>query len=216
MNQGLLIAFEGIDGAGLTTQAARARENLEKRPYLGENIEDHPIAFLTKEPTDGPVGGEIREVLSKRLEVDPETLALMFAADRRDHSDQELRPMINDGKFVIVDRYYLSSLAYQGVEVGDIEWLKQINSKSLTPDLTILLDVSASEAKRRMESDRLTTEIYETEKQLQKVRESYLEAAEALAAEGEDIRKVDGEQSKDVVERQVMRNIHQKIEEVSE
>lgn len=214
MDQGLLIAFEGIDGSGLTTQATRARENLEKRPFLREDIDDGPMTFLTKEPTDGPVGGEIREVLSGRLDVDSETLALMFAADRRDHSEQELKPMINDGKIVIIDRYYLSSLAYQGLEIEDIDWLRDINSKCQTPDLTLLLDVSASEAKKRMDQDRLTTEIYENEEKLRRVRESYKEAEELLSNIGEDIRIIDGEQSKDMVERRIMRHIHDKIQGV--
>jgi dTMP kinase len=214
--RGMLIAFEGIDGSGLTTQATRVRESLERSPYLIDDIDEHPITFLTKEPTDGPVGGEIREVLSKRMDVDPETLALMFAADRRDHSEQEIEPMVNNGKIVIVDRYYLSSLAYQGVEVGDIEWLEQINSKAVTPDLTILLDVSASEAKARMDRDRLTTEIYETEAQLQEVRASYKSAAQRLSESGEDVRIIDGEQSKDAVETKIMRHIHNKMQSLIE
>lgn len=217
MDRGILIALEGIDGSGLTTQASRAREDLEKRAFLfDEETSNEPITKLTKEPTDGPIGGEIREVLSKRLAVSAETLALMFAADRKDHSDHEIEPLLDDGKIVIVDRYYLSSLAYQGVEIDDLEWLQSINSKSITPDLTLLIDVSASESARRMESDRLSKELFEDEDRLRRVREKYKEAADLLAEEGEDIRIIDGERSKDDVHRQIMREIHGKLQEVEE
>lgn len=217
MENGLFIAFEGIDGSGLTTQAERAKENLEKRAYwdsVGESKEER-TTFLTKEPTDGPAGGPLRLALKGRLDVDPETLALFFATDRRDHSTQEIRPMIDDGKIVIADRYYLSSLAYQWADGVDFDWLKTINSKCETPDLTILLDVSAKVAKDRMERDRWHVELYEEEEKLTTIREKYKEAADDLREDGEDIRIVNAEASKDVVERRVMSEIFDKIEEKS-
>lgn len=211
MEEGILIAFEGIDGSGLSTQASRARDELEKRAYLFSDVESEPVTYLTKEPTDGPVGGEIREVLTERLEIDPETLALMFAADRRDHTEQSIRPMIDEGKIVLVDRYYLSSLAYQGVEVGDLDWIKSINSKAMMPDLTILFDVSVSVASERIENNRLTKEVFENPEKQKQVRQKYIEVADSLSEEGLDIRVVNGEKSPDRVEREVMKHIHEKI-----
>lgn len=218
MEGGALIAFEGIDGSGLSTQASRVRETIENRSYLfredGENDRDgdrsEPITHLTKEPTDGPVGGEIREALSGRLKIDAETLALMFAADRRDHIEQTLKPMMKRGKIVLVDRYYLSSLAYQGVEVDDLDWLMDINSKVIIPDLTFFIDVKADEAQVRIEEDRLTKEVYEEMEKQEAVRKKYIEVGKKLSDE-HDIRTIDGEMKEEKVERQIMKNIHDKI-----
>lgn len=209
MKKGLLIALEGIDGSGHSTQANYLREELEKDYTLSD--EDEPIAVLSKEPTDGPIGGEIREFLSERLEVDSETLALMFAADRRDHVENELEPLVNDGKIVILDRYILSSLAYQGVNIADTEWLEQINSKAMEPDLTILLDVSPKVAKRRMEQDRLRTDIFEDQDMLEQVRQKYLELANSLSEDGQDIRIVDGENSENYVRGEIKSIVYEKI-----
>lgn len=216
MERGLLVAFEGIDGSGITTQARRARnEVFETEPALRNNIHsDEPVSVLTKEPTSGPIGGEISEVLSGRLEADPETLALMFAADRKDHSEQEIAPLIERGKIVVVDRYILSSLAYQGLEIRDLDWLYEINSRCIMPDLTILLDVSADKAKSRIDEDRLTVEIYEDEEQLERVHNSYADAKKYLTNKGHDIRVVDGEPSPNKVQRQVEREIKRKLDEI--
>lgn len=211
MDKGLLIALEGIDGSGHSTQARMLREYLEK--YYSPSNSDEPIAVLSQEPTDGPVGGEIREYLSKRLEVGPETLALMFAADRKDHVENLLENHIQNGKIVILDRYVLSSLAYQGVEVEDDEWLFQINSKVMMPDVTILLDVSVAEAKRRMERDRLKTEMFETEENLRRVRSKYKSAKDDLIERGYDVRIIDGENSKEYVNSEILDIIQEKMNE---
>lgn len=210
MDEGLLIALEGIDGSGHTTQAQMIRRLLERNYTLSDG--DEPIAVVNHEPTDGPVGGEIRECLSGRLEVDPETLALMFAADRKDHVETELRGLVRDGKIVILDRYILSSLAYQGVEVQDDEWLIAINSKAPTPDLTILLDVSTSVALRRMEKDRVRSEIFERKEKLEQVRKKYKELVSLFKERGDDIHIIDGERPEDQVNDEIMKYVYQKIE----
>ena len=173
MERGLFIAFEGIDGSGLTTQAEKAQQKIENganpkllQQSLDENESHERTTYLTKEPTDGPAGGPLRLALDERLELDPESFALLFATDRKDHTEQIIKPMLNDGKIVLADRYYLSSLAYQWSDGVDFEWVKSINSKCITPDLTILLDVKASEAKRRIEKGRLNTQLYENEERL--------------------------------------------------
>lgn len=209
MTRGLLIAFEGIDGAGLSTQASITRKKLEDDFKFAE---DAPMTFLTKEPTDGPVGGEIREVLSKRLKVDPETLALMFAADRRDHSEK-LEEWIKNGKIALADRYYLSSLAYQGLEVDDLEWLQTINSKCMKPDLTIFLDVSVDEAINRINQDRIITELYEKESKLEEIKKNYDNAIDFLKTTDEDIRIVNGERKEEEVNEDVMEHIYHKMDE---
>lgn len=198
MSEGVFIAIEGIDGSGVTTQAELLQRKLEDDilPFIKDDAEygNGPHTHLTKEPTDGPAGGQIRVALSERLDLDTETLALFFATDRRDHVEQEIKPMLDNGYIVIVDRYYLSSYAYQldGVD-GDLDWLRQINSKSISPDLTILLDVDVDTSQTRREQSRLTKELTEDRETLKSVRENYIEVAEELQTEGENIKIVDGD-----------------------
>lgn len=203
MPEGVLIAIEGIDGAGVTTQAEGLQAKLEDYlPLVNEGVAatNGPHTHLTKEPTDGPAGGQIRMALSERLELDPQALALFFATDRKDHVENEIKPLLEDGYIVIVDRYYLSSYAYQleGAD-GDLEWLRQINSKSISPDLTVLLDIDVEISHRRRERDRLTKELFEDNETLEKVRENYIEIAEDLKADGENIAIVNANGNEDDV-----------------
>jgi len=185
MSEGLLIAFEGLDGAGTTTQAERTRDRLAET--RGER------AYLTREPTDGPVGAQIRLGLAGRVDFDPKTMALLFAADRLDHLAQDVVPKLDDGVTVLVDRYVLSSIAYQMAEPGvDGEWVAAINREARDPDLTVFLDVPPEECLSRMEASRWRAELYETEERLERVYQNYTAAIEDLREHGQDVRVVDG------------------------
>jgi dTMP kinase len=156
MRSGLFIVLEGVDGAGTTTQAARLAQTLRARRC---------VVHETREPSTGPVGALLRLALSGRL-VTPgqlgsrapgwRTMALMFAADRLDHIEAEITPLLDDGMCVISDRYYHSSVAYQSLSANDsaaaIAWIRSINQHARTPDLTIVLDVSAPVAAQRRRS----------------------------------------------------------------
>jgi dTMP kinase len=207
MAQGKFITLEGLDGSGITTQVEWLRTWLEK-----ERI---PV-FVTKEPTDGPAGALLRMALARRLvepsasgespPLSPETMALLFAADRVDHLHSEISPKLKQGMMVVCDRYRLSSFAYQGVEL-DIEWVKQINSKSLKPDLTVFLDVPVEYCLDRIHRDAWRSsehlQLYEDPQRLTKVRENYVRFVRLLEEEGEHIRAVDGTLE--------MQTVHQKI-----
>lgn len=182
MRHGKFFVFEGIDGSGLTTQSTLLKEWGEKQGF---------VVFLTKEPTDGPIGSQIRLVLNKRLTMSPIALALAFAADRMDHLETEIIPKVRGGVIVISDRYYLSSYAYQSFNV-DLKWLMQVHSKCLRPDVIFLLDVPALICKRRMEKMRWHVELYEELEKLEKVRRRFLELAEELKKNGENIKIIDG------------------------
>ncbi|NNE08081.1 MAG: dTMP kinase, partial [Gemmatimonadetes bacterium] len=170
----LFIAFEGLDGAGTTTQARLLADRLEERGLT---------VHLTKEPSEGPVGSLISLVLKRRLvsprvgrPLDPfpsELLALLFAADRIDHMQAEILPNLQTGSVVITDRYLLSSLAYQSLGC-DLAWLREINREAITPDLTVLLDVPAPVCMRRIEKERWQTELFEGVEKLSVVRKNYL------------------------------------------
>jgi dTMP kinase len=153
MIEGLFIVLEGVDGAGTTTHTRRLAEALRERGL--------PV-HTTREPSDGPIGVQIRQVLSGRLVVPGlhgprppswSTMALLFAADRMDHVESSITPNLMDGVTVISDRYYHSSVAYQSITCGGgpevIAWVKEINRYARRPDLTIVLDVSYETAVRR-------------------------------------------------------------------
>lgn len=150
MGKAPFIVIEGIDGAGTTTQSLRLLEALRAR-----NVAVHG----TREPSDGPVGLLLRQILTGKLasagEATPlrgKKLALLFAADRMDHLESEVLPRIDAGVCVLSDRYDHSSIAYQSVSErssDSIPWLRDLNRFATRPDLTLVLDVSADVARAR-------------------------------------------------------------------
>jgi dTMP kinase len=180
--KGFFICIEGLDGSGKTTQAQILTERLSK---------SHNVIY-TAEPSHGKIGTFIRESClyeEKRLPTEAE--ALLFAADRIEHVQNEVAPALVEGKLVICDRYIYSSLAYQGSAGLSLAWIKTINARALQPDFCIYIDVSPE---RVMERLRRKKSVMETLEIQQKVREIYLKFVE----EGELIR-VDGDQPKEEV-----------------
>ncbi|MBX3188478.1 MAG: dTMP kinase [Labilithrix sp.] len=164
---GRFVVLEGIDGAGTTTQTARLAERLRTDGGRGGS----PVR-ATREPSDGPIGSLVRQVLTGRM-VNPggrapgwTTMALLFAADRMDHVESEIEPVLAAGGVVISDRYDASSLAYQSVSSGRggeqaVEWIRQLNRHALRPDLTVVLDLSPDLAATRRESRGEPAQLYE-------------------------------------------------------
>lgn len=163
----LFVAFEGIDGAGLTTHARLTERYLEGRGFK---------VVLTKEPTDGLIGGLIRACLRGEWRADPMTLQLLFAADRCHHVNTVILPALRAGRAVITDRYLFSSLAYGSLDL-DYEWLKAVNSNFPLPDVTFVLDVEPGTAIRRIREDRFAVELFEELEKLERVRSAYLRIA---------------------------------------
>jgi len=207
MARGRFIAFEGIDGSGLTTQAQLLKTWLLKR---GREC------YLTKEPSDGPAGAMIRLALAKRLAygdesqrfwgLDPATLAFLFAADRQDHLVTDVLPRLNLGVTVITDRYYLSSLAYQSLEVEE-QLVRTLNSTFPMPDLTILIDAPPQLSEKRMQRERWHVELYEEASKLERIRQNYLRMAREQALDGRRIAVVDGSPPVGAVQREVLRHV---------
>lgn len=158
MIRGHFIVLEGIDGSGTTTTAA----------LLSKRFNDAKLpALVTAEPSAGPVGAVIRQILSGRMVlqsfqglVSPswKSMALLFAADRQDHIEAEIAPNLEDGVSVISDRYVYSSVIYQSVsseDPGAADWIKMINRHAVKPDLVLYCKVDPAEAlRRRMSRDR--------------------------------------------------------------
>lgn len=164
----IFVAFEGIDGAGLTTHARLTERYLE-----GRGIK----TILTKEPTNGLIGGLIRACLRGEWKTDPMTLQLLFAADRSHHVHSLIIPALKSGKAVVSDRYFFSSLAYGSLNL-DYGWLKMINSRFPPPHVTFILDLEPIEALRRIREDRFALELFEELEKLEKVRRAYMRIAE--------------------------------------
>jgi len=164
----MFIVFEGIDGAGLSTQAFLLQDGLEK---LGFKV------VLTKEPTDGLIGGLIKAALRCEWKTDPWTLQILFAADRSHHVRHYILPALKEGKIIICDRYLYSSLAYGSLEC-DYSWLKRINEGFPHADILIVLDLEPEIAIRRIGKSRLGLELFEEIEKLRRVRENFFRLAE--------------------------------------
>ncbi len=157
---GKLIVLEGADGSGKSTHAGLLAEYLEKRGYK---------VVLTQEPTNGFIGQAIRMILSGRIKVSPETLTLLFTADRAEHVDKVIRPALENGGIVISDRYYYSTIAYQSVQGVSDNWISQMNSFVPEPDLVIVLEVASEKALARMShKEKEVFEVLNFQKKVQK------------------------------------------------
>src|SRR4051794_8693546 len=147
----VFVVLEGIDGAGTTTQTERLVAHLRARGRQ---------AAATREPSDGPVGRLLRELLLGHHplpdggKVAGAAMALLFAADRVDHLQREIQPLLGAGADVVSDRYLMSSLAYQAEE-ADRDWVAGLARGVRAPDLTVLVDVPiAVAAARRSQAGR--------------------------------------------------------------
>lgn len=181
---GKFIVVEGLDGAGTTTQAC----------LLGERLAAKGPAWVTREPTDGPAGRLIRQVLAGDLTVDPRALALLFAADRVDHvyrTAEGIAARLKRGEQVICDRYYLSSLTYQTLDAG-FSWVYRINDRVLRPDMTLFLEVPVPLCMERIgvrQGER--KELFERQEALERVRTRYHRTIQRLL-ERELLQVIDG------------------------
>jgi dTMP kinase len=165
----LFIVLEGIDGSGTTTQLDLLAQHLRARGRA---------ALATREPSTGPVGRLLREALLGQhrdlsgAPIDGRAMALLFAADRRDHLVREIEPALASGSDVVSDRYLLSSLAYQAVE-ADRLWVQKLAEGVRVPDLTLILDLPTDVAAERRRRAGRVDERYDADATLNRVAENY-------------------------------------------
>lgn len=189
--------FEGLDGAGTTTQAELLVSYLKS---VGHRVD------FDREPTDGPVGVHIRDILAGRANADHHSLALLFAADRRSHMFDEEHGVVARHKEqvrVVCDRFLPSSLAYQGVTCG-IQQVLSFNGDLPVPRHLFFLDVPVSVCLSRL-STRSEREIFEQEAFLIETLEAYEHALNHMATRGSSIHRIDGTQSVEEVHAEVCR-----------
>ncbi|MCC6214356.1 MAG: dTMP kinase [Polyangiaceae bacterium] len=198
---GRFVVLEGIDGAGTTTQARRLVDALRERGV---------DARLTAEPSAGPVGSLIRLALARRVVVADAagsrppgwaTLALLFAADRLDHVEQEIAPALAAGAVVVCDRYDLSSLVYQSCTSpegdGALPFVRAVNARALRPDLVFVLDVPPAVAAGRRAARGAPPELFERDSLQARLARGYARAEELVP--GDRVVHVDGAQGVDEV-----------------
>ena len=198
MQRGLFITFEGADGCGKTTQI----ELLDK--YLRAAGRD---TLLTREPGSRGLGEKLREILlNYDGEVSPTAESFLFLADRAQHVDCIIKPALKEGKIVLCDRHTDSTVAYQGygreLDITQINYLNNIATGGLKPDLTIIfdIDVETSLARVGKNKDRMESAGVEF---FNRVRHGYLDIARK---EPDRVKVID---SSDTIE-----NIHKKVLEL--
>lgn len=165
MKKGFFIVIEGIDGTGKSTQVRRLAEWLAAE---GREV------VVSREPTDGPWGIKLREsAAGGRLS--PEDELRYFLNDRREHVADKIAPALAAGKVVILDRYYFSTMAYQGARGFDPAEIRRRNEEfAPVPDLLLILDLDVDRAHARIGSRGDSTNEFEKRESLERCREIFL------------------------------------------
>ena len=171
LNDSRFIVFEGLDGAGTTTQAARLQAYFTR---------SGAPSFLTNEPTSDPIGAFIRRILTGQergpggaYRPGEQAMGLLFAADRLAHSEL-VRERMRRGEHVVCDRYLFSSMAYQTLDpeiTGD--WVIDVNRGCAVPDITLFIAVPVEVCLARVGSRGTATSIYETRAHLETIATNY-------------------------------------------
>ncbi len=194
----LFIVLDGLDGSGKGEMVKRLKE------YLADK--DLKI-LVTKEPTDGKYGKQIKEILKK--EKDPkkgaELCLKLFVKDREEHLKKEIEPFLKKGNSIVIcDRYYYSTIAFQHTQGIDIEKLIAENMPFKTPDITFILDLPAEIALERIGKRGQEIEKFEQLGFMEELRENFLKLKEQLE---DNIKIIDASKSKDEVFEQIKREV---------
>lgn len=176
------VVFEGLDGSGKSSLMKRLENHLK---HLGQDL------IITREPGGTTVGDEIRDIILKKQAQPPSARAelLLYEASRAQHVDYVIRPALAQKKWVLCDRFSASSVAFQGggrgISLEQVFWLNEFATNLLKPDLTVLLDLSIDESKKRRSHRENTTAVAEDRIEAeadsfhQNVRQGFLDQAKA-------------------------------------
>ncbi|MCP2604946.1 dTMP kinase [Candidatus Aminicenantes bacterium AH-873-B07] len=178
IKKGILIVFEGIDGCGKTTQAKLLFERLKSLSF---------DTVLFKEPSSSKWGKKIKKLSLFENLITPEQELELFIKDREENTKKNIKPALKKRKIVILDRYYFSTIAYQGARGIDIEFIKKLNKNiAVEPDLVFILDVEPNKGLERIENRKKKEKLFEKGNYLNKVRKIY------NSLEGKNIIKING------------------------
>jgi len=188
VKKGFFIVLEGIDGSGKDTHIKFLMEEMCQRGYK---------VVETEEPSSNRVGTFLKRYQrrdEKRLPAEAEVL--LYAADRFDHLKTVIEPALRRGDIVISNRYFYSSLAYQGSVDVDLDWIREMNAFALKPDLAVLLDILPEYSLQRLKRRRT---VFERVENLRRVRDIYIQ----LVKTGELV-SVDADRSKKAVQEELL------------
>jgi dTMP kinase len=201
------VVMEGLDGAGTTTQSAKLQEHFTKL---------RKDSFLTREPTDGPIGKLVRQVLTGRLlrhRLAEREMALLFAADRLEHS-RLVESKLLTGSHVVCDRYIFSSLAYQTLDPSiSPEWVTEINAGFSRPHLTLFLSVPVNECLRRISERNESPTVYEKKDFLETIDQNYKRLSPYYRDHVGPLEVIDGTLPPDEVHAEIMRALESHFED---
>lgn len=194
VKKGILIVFEGIDGAGKTTQAVALMERLKKRGLK---------AVYFREPSESKWGRLIKQKAAQENSVTPEEELELFQKDREENVRLNLKPALKNKEIILLDRYYFSTMAYQGAKGIDPEYIRSLNLKfAVEPDLVFIFDISAGKGLRRIQDRKNLDLLFEREDYLTRVREIF------NMIRGKNIRHIDAhlpqEQITDILEKEIL------------
>ena len=161
----MLIDLEGIDGCGKSTQSKFLMEKFE---------ENNEKTIILKEPTSGKYGKKLWEMLSGKRKATTEQILDLFVMDRKEHVDEKINPALKEGKIVLMDRYYYSTMAYQAAAGIDVNRIRKDNEFAPKPDIVLIFDLPADLAMKRVKGHSVA-DVFEKEEHLEKVREAYLD-----------------------------------------
>ncbi len=177
---GLYVVFEGIDGAGKTTQAELLRDYFSSQGYS---------VFLFHEPTTTKAGRIVKEMIRDNTIYGKDAIALAFALDRIMYKYETLESVLKKYDLIIGDRSFYSSIVYQKVMGLDLGWLRELNKYVIVPDIAFVLEISIEEQMRRRGESNIIFEKKEFQKKLieeyKKLRE-YFPNSNFIYVNGED------------------------------
>jgi dTMP kinase len=184
MKRGILIVFDGIDGAGKTTQARRLLETLQKEGF---------DAIYFREPSNSKWGQEVKRKAIHPDSLSPEEELDLFQKDRKENVERNLKPALEKKKVVVLDRYYFSTIAYQGARGIDSLTIQKLNEEfAVKPDLVFILDIAPGNGLKRIEMNRKKKDLlFEQEGYLARVRKIF------RSFKGENIFHINGLQTEE-------------------
>jgi dTMP kinase len=189
LKRGILIVFEGIDGAGKSTQAEILLKKLQDRGF--------PVVYY-REPSQSKWGQEIKRKAQFADSLTPQEELELFQRDREENVKNNLKPSLEDKKVVVLDRYYFSTMAYQGAKGIDPESIRRRNEVfTVRPDLVFILDVAAGQGLERIAERGRRDMLFEREEYLVKVRELF------KSFQGDNIYHIDADKAIDHIAEQI-------------
>jgi dTMP kinase len=201
---GFFLVLDGIDGCGKSTQTKKLSEY-----FIANDIQ----TLLTAEPSDYDLGKILRKYL-QNPKVPASVDALLFAADRIEHCNKEILPLLKKGFIVISDRYRDSSYIYQSIEGKNegvsIDWIKKLNKFSLIPDLTIIIDIDPKiglkrKKKQAINSENQSLDKFEIDEFQNLIREEFIKIAQNSVVSNEGVHVlIDGNESEEEVFKSIL------------